>query len=204
MTVDMLGRSSQKINFTSKWRQFASALLTAYVCERLHISLPGNITMLDILPHLDDMKPYVGVVHFHHFLPQVYFSLHRCIFSMIPLQITQQAPFVLACVFFIFFEQLEAINHIIYTINDFGFYSVDPKLMPDEFSMLQNAMVVAIEHLQNPEVCVCPNKSKQITTATKHPTKPFLFSKLTGCWRDPGCGEAIRCARRRCSDQKVH
>jgi hypothetical protein len=69
--VDALGRSGPRVKFTSKWKMFGSALMTTYVCEHLNIPLPGGVKFMNLLSHLDDLKPYVGVVHFHHFIPQV-------------------------------------------------------------------------------------------------------------------------------------
>ena len=99
----------------SRWAFFSDALMIAYVCEQMNVSIP--VTYIDILAHLDDLKPYVGVIQFEHFV-----------------------------------SQLNAIEHILYTLNDFGIHTLASAWLPQEFAFLENALVVAVEHLQNPGV----------------------------------------------------
>jgi hypothetical protein len=73
------------------------------------------------------------------------------------------------------FCQLQAIEYVLYTLADFGFYTVDVELIPDEYAFIQNALVVAVEHLQNPEVrCSNCDIFVLIQQPNEHEISPFF------------------------------
>lgn len=44
-----------------------------------------------------------------------------------------------------FYDTVYAITHVVYTLNDYSLYQLDPRLLPQEFKFLRDNMTVAIE-----------------------------------------------------------